>query len=322
MKELNEIRFDDTTLVLKDNLVRSPILPKGQAELDRDIQILGKTIIEGAVYARNLEITAGPLQINGPVFTQGEIHVVNDFKGHVVFRKSVGSAGGLVSHAPGARMFFGADVNARQINLRNAYVAASVFGDEVTLENCVVLGGVFATNNLSLNNAVVGTYNSPSVCLSQNLFLLLPSAFSVEPVSCLPGTTIRNIALADLGALMRGVAQNEFSGYILIDPVTEEQRVVLTDPKGNMQVVRSLSVGGKVLATDLLDMDKLQNHFIMAAGSLGSQLLKSYSLPGDSPNGQVELTMGRISQFFFNILNEKLQIRPMQGDFDLKKLMS
>jgi hypothetical protein len=322
MKELKELRFDGQRLVLKDNLVRSPILPKAHTELDRDIQVDGETVIQGAVFARNLEIAQGPLEVHGAVFTQGEIHVASDCRGTIEFRKAVGSASSVTSHSNNARLLFGADINAKQVNLRNAYVAANVFADEVVLENCVVLGGVFATKSLVLNNAITGTYSSPSVRLSQSLFLLLPSAFSVEPLSCLPGTKVKNLTLADLGALMRGVPECEMAGFIPLDPTQEEQKIVLSDEKGEIQVVRCLSVAGKVLAADLMDAEKLQNHFLLAAGAMGSQLLKTYSIGVDSQGNPVELTLKRLADFFFSILDGKIQIRQIDGRFELKDVMA
>jgi len=40
----------------------------------------------------------------------------------------------------------------------------------------------------------------------------------------------------------------------------------------------SYTVISKVLAVDLLDTDKFQNHFILAAAGLNSQLLRNYDL--------------------------------------------
>jgi len=321
MKELVELRLDDNRLVLKDHRVRTPILPKVHAEMERDVVVMGETVVEGAVYARSLQVQAGPLDVHGPVFTQNELHVVPDFKGSVFFRKTVGSAGGIVSRGAGARAYFGADLNAKQVNLRNAFVAANIFAQEITLDNCVVLGGTFATRELAINNGVVGTFNSPSVRLSHNLYTLLPSVFSVEPMSCLPGTMVRNLTLTDLGAMMRGTAQADRSGYIALDPSTEQQRIVLTDDAGNVQVVRSLTVAGKVLAADLLDLEEFQSHFILSAGSLGAQLLKTYELSGDA-GPRVELTPQRIAEFFFDVLNGKIQPQPMQGSVSLRELMN
>ncbi len=322
MKELKNFTVDKHQIVLKDNLVRSAIIPNVVAELDRDVSIQGETVVEGALYARNLEITKGPFEVQGAVFTQMECSVYSDVKEPVIFRKCVGSAGAVIAQAKGGRTYFGADVNAKTVNLKNAYVAANIFADDIVLENCIVLGGVFATKNLSLNNVIVGTFNSPHVSLSQEIHLLLPSAFSVEPFACLPGTLIINHSIADLGALMRGVPEKEKTGSIPIDPLKEEQRVVLADEAGNTSVVRCLSVVGKVLAADLLDLNKLQNHFLISAGSLGAQLLKTYDIGNDSAGKPVLLTPETIAEFFFKILDGRIKPRQLSASFTLEELIA
>lgn len=50
-------------------------------------------------------------------------------------------------------------------------------------------------------------------------------------------------------------------------------------------LVHCYSVVGKVLAADLVNVDKLRNHFIRSYG-VGSQLLKTYDLGVDA-NGEL-----------------------------------
>lgn len=314
MKELTELRIQGNQLVLRDNLVKESVLPLNYAEMDRDVLVQGHAIVEGALFARSFLISAGPLRVDGAVYAQREIHVQSSCRDAVEFRKSVGTAGTVASLATAGRVYFGADVNASTVNLRGAYIAANVFADDVTLENCVVLGGVFASKKLSMTNCIVGTFHSPEVRLGQEIILLLPAAFSVAPISALPGTRVRNWALVDLAALMRGASVRENTGWILMDPAREEQRTDLVDEKGNSQVVRSYSVAAKVLTADILDLGQLQNHFLLAAGSLGAQTLQTYDL-GTGPDGApIELTAPTIAAFFFRILDGQVDSPELSGD--------
>jgi len=321
MNELKELRLNDNRLVLKDNIVTTPILPRGYKELDRDVSVQGESIVEGPLYAKTLEVANGPLSVRGAVFTQSEIHVNIDAAGTIEFQKSVGSAGSIVCQSRKGRVLFGADINAKSVTLRNCYVAANVFGDEVVLEDCVVLGGVFAVRTLSLTNVVIGTFNAPAVKAARDVNLLLPSAFSVEPVAMLPGTSFRCLSLVDLSALMRGVPEKDRTGSVSIDPEREAQRSVLVDDAGNTQVLRSYSVVGKVLAADLVDMEKLQNHFLLAAGSLGSQVLRTYDLGNDSQGKVVSLTPANIADFFFRLLDGRVKPREMNASFSISEVM-
>lgn len=320
MNELKEIRVNDQRLLLNDNLVKSSILPRVSGELERDIVIQGDTVIEGAVYARYFEIQKGKLEVQGAVFTQIEMHINNDAKGSATFRKAVGSADSIVSLAPACRVIFQADVNAKQVKLRNAFVAGSIFADEIVLEDCIVIGGVFASLNLEISNSIIGTFNSPLVRISKSVHLLLPSAFSVEKINPIPGTTLYNLSLADLGSLFKGTTQAKNSGKIKMSFEADELKSVLRDAD-SQQTIRSYSVIGKVLAADLLDIDKFNNHFLLTAASLGSQLLKTYDLGIDGGKENKNLTVENISNFFFDILHGKIDIQEMTGEFSMKDIV-
>ncbi len=321
MEELKEIRLNDNRIILNNNLVKSGILPRVIGELDRDVVIQGNCVVEGAIYARNLEVEKGPLEVQGAIFTQLELHVNNDAKGKIVFRKAVGSADSIVSHAPGSSLMFLGDVNAKKVTLTNAFIAGSVFADEAVLNDSIVLGGVFATRSASINNCITGTFNSPRVNVSKSLGLLLPSAFSVEKISALPGTEIYSLSLADLGSLYKGSPQTKNSGKISINIDTDELKSVLNND-GGKQVLRSYSVIGKVLAADLLDIEKLNNHFLITAASLGNQLLTVYNLGADEKGNLIELTTDRLVTFFFEILHRKIDVQELDGSFELKDIIS
>jgi hypothetical protein len=87
MKEITEVRIGESIVGLKDNLVKSSILPKGSAELERDVNVQGNVVVEGAVYARNLIIDTGPAQFNDAVYAHNELHIKNDSRNTVFLKK-------------------------------------------------------------------------------------------------------------------------------------------------------------------------------------------------------------------------------------------
>lgn len=321
MPALNELRLNDNRVLLKDHIVRSPILPKTARELERDVVMQGDCEVEGAVFARNLEVQNGSVHIKGCIYTQVELHVNSDAKGRAVFDKAVGSSNAIVSLAPGYRVHFLADVSAKQVKLCNAYVAANIFADEIVLDNCVVIGGVFATRSLELSECVLGTFNSPVVRSSKTVYLLFPSAFSVEKMSYLPGSELFSLALADLGALMRRTPEAENTGKIRMNIEQDEVKTVLS-AEGVQQILRSYSVVGKVLATGLVDYDRLQNQFLISCASMGNQLLRIYDLGMGADGVSVDLTPERIAEFFFDILHGKISVSNISGEFDLASIVN
>lgn len=319
MQDLKELRLGGNLLILDGHRVMSPIIPQSYKDIDNDISVRGETLIEGAVYTRNLEVVTGPLTINGAFFAKNGVssNLANVEK--LIFRKAVAS-GEAVVFFDGGKKVFGADINAKTVKLKNAIVAASVFASEITLENCVVLGGVFATKDLKLTNCVVGTFNAPAASLSGKICTLFPSVFTVEPISLAAGARLVNLTLADWGSLLRGTPQASMSGYIELNPETDTQKVSLSDAEGNKILWNSCSVAGKVLAVDLLDMDKLQNHFLLSIGSMSEQLVKQYDF-GIGPDGNpIHLTLERLGQFFLDILEEKIPVQQIDGKFSFSEI--
>lgn len=321
MKELKEIRFNETDVILKDNLVRGSILPEKIAELNRNIIFAGDTIVEGPIFGNRIEVRDGNVDIQGAVFAQTELYVSSDMNGSLALRKSVGSANSIVSRADGVRPTFYSDVNARTVALHNAFVAGSIYADEITLDNCVVVGGVFATGEISLNNCMVGTFNSPTVQIQGDIYLLLPSAFSISRIMAAPGCRMFNLSLADLGSLYRGLPQNPESGSIAMSLDSDEVKSILTG-ENDQRTILCYTVAGKVLAADLIDTDKFQNHFLLTAAALGSQLLRTYDLGPDAEGKPATLSVDRIRDFLFDILSGRIEVQPMDGSFSLSEFSS
>lgn len=320
MKDLKDIQFDRENIILNSNKVQGAILPKNVGELDRDVKIQADTIVEGAVYGHKIEIENGDVDIQGAAFAQLEIYINSGAKGVVKFEKSIGAVESVVSHARECKVMMLSDVNAREVRLTNAFVGGSIFADEITLVNCVVIGGVFANKELSLNSCIVGTFNAPSVSMEGDNSLLLPSAFSLEPINYNPATTtLSNLALADLGALYKGVEPAANSGKIKMNLETDEVKSTLSSDNRQMSV-RNYTVIGKVLAADLIDWEKMQNHFLMTAASLNTQLLSVYDLGVDSTGKKAQLTPDKIYDFFMSLMLGKISVPEIDGTFTIESI--
>jgi len=319
MKELKELRFNDNNILLKENLIKGSIIPQQISDLNRNVTIQSDTVIEGAVYAHRIEIQSGDCEFQGAVFAQSEIHVNTDAKGNIVFRKSAGSVDTVASRAADCDVTFQSDINAKSVALYNAFVAGSIYADEVVLEKCVVIGGVFATQELQMNNCIVGTFNTPIISINGTVQLLLPSAFSVEKMVVAPDSQLFNLSLADLGALYKGLPQSPESGRVLLNPEADEVRTTLTNNEVQ-KTLRSYTIVGKVLAADLIDTDKFQNHFLIAAASLGPQLLRTYDMGPDKDGNNVTLSFDRIRSFFFDLLSGNINVQLMSGNFSIGEI--
>ncbi len=318
MSNLKEIHISDTNLRLDNNIVKGGILPNKISELSRTVCIAGETVVEGPLYANKLTVEAAPLIVKGAVFSQHELYVNSDVEGCVTFEKAVGSASSVVTRGMKCKATFCSDINSKSITLCNAFVAGSVYGDDVILENSIVIGGVFATQSLVVKDCIIGTFMSPFVELDGNISLLLPSVFSVERVNYTKTTHLYSLALADLGSLFRYQEEATESGKIEINLVSDDLRTVLTDGE-QQRSLHSYSVVGRVLAADLIDTEKFQNHFLLTAAALGPQMLKTYDLGTGEDGKPAKLTIERIRSFFFDILHGKIKVQDLNGSFSIEQ---
>ncbi len=320
MKELKEIRINGNHISLDGNKVKGGILPEKIAELQRTVTIEADTVVEGPVYANKLTVSSGDTEITGAVFSQNEIYVNSSAKGNILFRKAVASARGVASRALDARVSFCSDINAKEVSLANAFVAGSIYADDITLENCVVVGGVFAANSINMKDCMIGTFNAPLITADGTIQMFLPTGFSQEPIIRTPGTRFFNLALADLGGLFREKKQTADSGKIPMNLDADEVKTTLVD-ENTRKTLHTYTVVGKVLASDMLDTDKFQNHFLLTAAALGPQLLKTYDLGIGGDGAARPLTIENIRTFLFDILNGKIDIQPIEGTFTMGELI-
>ena len=320
MKEMSEIRIGESVVGLKDNLVKTAILPKTSGELERDVNIQGNVKVEGAVYARNLIIDSGPTEFLSAVYAHNELHIKNDSADSILFRKAVASSGTVAALLLKGKCTFGADINAASVKLKNCFVAGSIFANEIQIENSVVLGGCFASKKLVLQNVIAGTFNAPEVSAGSVNYLLYPTAFSVEPMSCLPGTEFFNITLADLGALFKNEQEKANTGKIRLDIEADSQRTVLVDESDTKMLLHSYSVASRVLVSDLVNLENLENHFLIVSASLGSQILKTYSLQKEDGSKSDDLSLENIAAFFYKVLNGSAQIRDLNDAISFNEL--
>jgi hypothetical protein len=167
---------------------------------------------------------------------------------------------------------------------------------------------------------MVGTFHASEVRLFDRNYLLYPTAFSVEPMQVTQGASLNCLALADLGALYKGEAESEDSGVIAMDLGADRQRTVLVDDDGSNILVNSYSVATRVLASELSSPERLENHLLLTAGALGTQLLKTYSLNRADGTQSAELTVENISDFLFRVLTGVVQVRTMDGTVTFAEL--
>ena len=150
---------------------------------------------------------------------------------------------------------------------------------------------------------------------------MLPSAFCGSPIDVAVDTKMYNLSLVDLGNIYKGMQQMNNTGIIEMDVETDELKTMLSEDQKTM-LVYSYSIAGKVLATDLVDFERLQNHFLIGATAMSSQIFRKYDLGVDSNGNKVVIEPQKVSEMFFNILQGKIAIQQIDGTFSIRDLAS
>ena len=107
---------------------------------------------------------------------------------------------------------------------------------------------------------------------------------------------------------------------IRMDLDADSQRTVLVEDDGSKILVNSYSVATRILASDLASPEKLENHFLLTAGALGTQLHKSYALKRSDGQRSDDLTIENISAFLFDVLNGKVELRSLDSHVTFAEL--
>jgi len=312
MKEIKNLFVDDSCALLRDCIVRGSIVPSSK-DLEREIVAQGDVVIEGSVHATRILVIRGPFQAQGSVTAQKELSVHSHCRGNVEFQQSVLSPGTVACNSFVCRTYFGADIRAVVVNLKNALVVGDIFADEVELDHSVVLGCVFARKSLRTCDAMVGTFLSPSVDVANELGVLLPCVYSLEPIQCQPKARIRNFSLADLGALLRGDLEKDRSGFIQVNPSKEGVNIFLSDATDHPQAVLSYSVADQLFETEIIHMEQLQNQLLLAAGSIGAQIMHMHETVHGSEKS-FSVLAAKTADFFFKILSGAISVKSLRNE--------
>ena len=120
MTDINDKDFGQNTITLRDNRVATSIIPRTNAELDRQVIVDTNVLVEGSTYAKFLEISNGPAEFRKAVFADKELHIKSDASGLIYFVKSVASSQSVAALINSGTAIFGGDVNAPTIKMKNS----------------------------------------------------------------------------------------------------------------------------------------------------------------------------------------------------------
>jgi hypothetical protein len=181
------------TLVLKGK-IEEPTYPKSQSEILREVIISDDFNILKGVYGKFISIT-GQGKILGPVYADEDISIKSPkiAGSYIRFNSGLSASNSLaidgetiILDKPGslenAKVYVKGDIVSDIIKIENTVVFGNLRGRKVIVNNSTVVGGIYADEQLILENSRVVSFTSGEVILKGTIYCWLPYGFSKIPM--------------------------------------------------------------------------------------------------------------------------------------------
>ncbi|MGD2113717.1 MAG: polymer-forming cytoskeletal protein [Acidobacteriota bacterium] len=275
--------IQDSTRYVISGHHKGAVLPGVRSEMRRDVFLRPGAEVHGGLFARDLTVSGAPVTVAGSVYARGSVTLGAEdddaVEGEAVtFEGVVAASHSLVAGDDRtSELRFLGDLFSDRIKLQDATVRGNVYAKNAILENCVVLGGVFCSGTLTLENCLVSTFRAARAELASEVLLLLPFALSVEPLEL--DFPVKILSFGSLEKLVKGRAKTWRDSVVFADG-TDVIRV--SDPAaptagegdgpGDLHV---LSLGSRILDLDGAKEKIEENRRILEMISLGDHLAPS-----------------------------------------------
>jgi hypothetical protein len=153
---------------------RRPILPEKVSQVGRfNVQVEPESTIHGGILCNDLEFNGTPFEVRGSVMAQGSVKIALTRRRGTVLGPLVAGNNILVDkqHDQGVFRVAG-DLSSKRMNIENGFCYGNIFGVNVNLKNCVVLGSIHASQHLTMEGVVCFTFLSDQVKLKADNYLL------------------------------------------------------------------------------------------------------------------------------------------------------
>jgi hypothetical protein len=167
---------NDQAVILEDETYSNSIIPSLRKEMWRRIELHGDTRVLGGIFGETLLVGPGNVFVRDAAYLRDHIRIQVKPGSHSWFNSVVSARNTIDKARCPARTRFSTDVHAKAINLNNAIVYGNIVCSEAILEDCVVLGGVYAQDQFEVGNSVLGTFEAGSLVQRSTIGLLQPFA--------------------------------------------------------------------------------------------------------------------------------------------------
>lgn len=152
-------------IVEEDERYDGKIIPTEKAEISRPVTVEPDAIVEGGIYGETIEITDS--KVTGSILAAESVDIDNG-----VVEDEVGSSAKITCND--ATLF--GSVTGKRLRLQNCVVYGNVVGDDIIIEDSLILGIVTAGNSLTIEDSICYTFKSLREAVVDGAAIVLPQA--------------------------------------------------------------------------------------------------------------------------------------------------
>jgi len=305
---------DSTRYLVKEEHIGS-IMPGNRAEMHRDIYLQSGALIKGGIYGNKLSINGGNITVEGSTYCKSNIKF--NFPGNinkdVVFQSTVVCPGTILIPPFNGKIRFLSDVYSGKINLKNCIVYGNVYATSATLEDSIILGGIYCKNQLKLKNSIVFTFRSNHSLIDDHVSILSPFGFS-EQISM-----NSNVNVLSFKSLFNSNETIQSSGKLKLDEtdIYEIELEKKDESDGSAgKKIQILSVAERLLNTSEIIEHFKQNKKFIVFLSLNSHLIDE-DKESFITNNKEELENG-----LWQIIEDKSDFKELVGAKSIEEMFN
>jgi hypothetical protein len=197
---------NSNTVVLKGKIDEATY-PKSQSEILRDVIITEEFNILKGIYGKTISVD-GKGKILGPVYADEDISVKcpklsGDF---IRFNAGLSAASSIsidgdtiITDKPGslekAKVYVKGDIVSDIVKVENSVIFGNLRARKVIVNNSTIVGGIYADEQLILENSRVVSFTSAEVLLKGTILCWLPYGFSKIPMKMEDSLLVNGITI-------------------------------------------------------------------------------------------------------------------------------
>jgi len=303
---------DSTRYLVKEEHY-GDIMPGNRAEMMRNIYLQSGAHIKGGIYGNELSVEGDGITVDGTVYCKSQIRVSlpgENNRQAVTFQSTVVCPGTILITDTTCKTRFLSDIYSGKINLKRCIVYGNIYASSATIEDSVVLGGVYCTKQLTIKNSVVFTFRAGECELGKHVSIFSPFGFAGK----IQMESTVNV-LAFTGLFAKGYKPTN-GGIKLDETDIYEIELEKKDPSAETgsKKIQVLSIAERLLNTvDIIKQFEQNRNFIEFL-SLNSHL------PPDERNNFLKRNKEELENELWQIVEEKREFKELEGSLSIKEM--